>query len=106
MPKCPKCDKEVYFGRQNVFILLAHIFDSFSFAFFGSEVFVLILAVHTHAQIFGLIRKYKSAASQRSSLKYFFRVGQIFLMYIFVTFFCSREENLSGQGLAFFLPEV
>jgi LIM domain len=96
MPKCPKCDKEVYFGRQNVFILLALICIVFV-CFFGSEMFVLILTVFTHAQIFGLIRKYKSAASQRSSLKYFSSVVSDILIYIFVTFSAAERKTSLGK---------
>jgi hypothetical protein len=95
MPKCPKCDKEVYFGRQNVFILLAHIWLVFVCFFWLGGVCSYFGCSHTHAQIFGLIRKYKSAASQRSSLKYFFRVGQIFLMYAFLWLFSAAERKTS-----------
>jgi hypothetical protein len=91
-----------------MFSFYSHIFDSFSFAFFGSEVFVLILAVHTRTL------KYLALLGNIKVLHHRGAASNIFLEYrtdfsnvcIFVTFFCSREENLSGQGLAFFLPEV
>lgn len=84
------------------FTLVGRMF-SFYFGIYAFDSFLAVCSYFncSHRQIFGLIRKFKNAASQSSGLKYFHRSGTYFCDFLF--FAAERKTSLGKDWHSFCL---